>query len=210
MLCVWKINGLMRELLILCRCAKGSASPGYQGCHYAFTRWEQGGPPDSSLFPEWCHSCSEGKPDDTNKPGRLLSTFPLPLKHSQKREFFPQVRVSVESRAHCCWSHTSAGGGDVQQARSRVDSASCDHTLEGTRRRTVIGSYLLLEICSNISKFLRRKKRGGFQRKGLERVVGEVSNTMPRSGPREHCSKSPADSGILPLSYQAFLLLCIK
>lgn len=91
MLCVWKINGLMRELLILCRCAKGSASPGYQGCYYAFTWREQGGPPDSSLFPEWCHSCSEGKPDDTNKPGCLLSTFPLPLEHSQKREFFPKV-----------------------------------------------------------------------------------------------------------------------
>lgn len=91
MLCVWKINELMRELLMLCRCAKGSASPGYQGCHYAFTWWEQGGPPDSSLFPEWCHSCSEGKPDDTNKPCCLLSTFPVPLKHSQKREFFTKV-----------------------------------------------------------------------------------------------------------------------
>lgn len=147
MLCVWKINGLMRELLILCRCAKGSASPGYQGCHYAFTWWEQGGPPDSSLFPEWCHSCSEGKPDDTNQPGCLLSTFSLPLKHSQKREFFPKV---------CLWEAGLLAAGPAPQLATMRNRHGLALTLlvvitsdisEGTGCRTVMGSYLLLEIC---------------------------------------------------------------
>lgn len=127
MLCVWKINGLMRELLILCRCAKGSASPGYQGCHYAFTWWEQGGPPDSSLFPEWCHSCSEGEPDDTNKPGGVLSTFSFPLKHSQKREFLPKVRFR---RAQLI-------------AAGLVDPATFD-PIEHLRRHKVQNGYVTL------------------------------------------------------------------
>lgn len=147
MLCVWKINGLMRELLILCRCAKGSASPGYQGGHYAFTWWEQGGPPDSSLFPEWCHSCSEGKPDDTNKPGRLLSTFPLPLKHSQKGEFFPKVRL---------WGAGLIAAGPIAQLAVTCNGhslaltlpvATTSDTTEGTGCRTVMGSYRLFGIC---------------------------------------------------------------